>query len=97
MTIDSHTPILIAAAAGKFANEYAYLRDLLRHYLGHVATPAEHDKGLTAITLQDDPNLPTPESYKLSIANNRITLTAHSPAGMFYAIQTLRQLMPARP
>jgi hexosaminidase len=94
MTIDTHTPILIEATAGKFTNEYTYLRDLLRHYLGHEAPPAERDKGLTTITLQDDPGLSTPESYKLSIANNRITLTAHSPAGMFYAIQTLRQLMP---
>jgi len=95
MTIDTHTPILIEAPAGKFTNEYAYLRDLLRHYLGHETPPVERDKGLTAITLQDDPSLSTPESYKLSIESNRITLTAHSPAGMFYAIQTLRQLMPA--
>ena len=94
-TIDTHTPILIGAGAEKFTNEYAYLRDLLRHYLGQEAPPEERDKGLTAIILQDDPGLPTPEAYKLSIESNRVTLTAHSSAGMFYAIQTLRQMMPA--
>jgi hexosaminidase len=94
--IDKNTPIRIKAAPGAFINEHAYLRDLLQHYLGHEATAAAADRSATTITLQDDPSLSTPECYRLSIANNRITLTAHSPAGMFYAIQTLRQLMPAR-
>lgn len=89
VVIDKYSAI---ASEAKFANEYAYLRNLLGHYLGQTAVPG---KSATTIVLKDDPTLTAPESYRLSIANNTIILAAHSPAGMFYAIQTLRQLMPA--
>ena len=34
------------------------------------------------------------EEYKLSVATKRIDITAAKPAGLFYAFQTLKQLMP---
>ena len=34
------------------------------------------------------------ESYRLDVAEETITLSAHHPAGLFYAAQTLRQLLP---
>ncbi|MER5729423.1 beta-N-acetylhexosaminidase [Streptomyces sp. NPDC002138] len=35
------------------------------------------------------------EGYKLTSDATAVTLTAHTPAGLFYAVQTLRQLAPA--
>ncbi|MEI8113676.1 MAG: glycoside hydrolase family 20 protein [Bacteroidia bacterium] len=35
-----------------------------------------------------------PEAYTLDVQEKRITITAARPAGFFYAIQTLRQLLP---
>jgi len=35
-----------------------------------------------------------PEAYTLDIQKNRIEITAAKPAGFFYAVQTLRQLLP---
>lgn len=35
------------------------------------------------------------EAYDLAIAPERITITANAPAGLFYGVQTLRQLLPA--
>jgi hexosaminidase len=37
------------------------------------------------------------EGYELSVASDRIKLSANCPAGLFYAIQTLRQLLPTHP
>jgi hexosaminidase len=37
------------------------------------------------------------EGYELSIASDGIKLSANCPAGLFYAIQTLRQLLPTHP
>ncbi|MCB2204570.1 beta-N-acetylhexosaminidase [bacterium] len=37
-----------------------------------------------------------PEGYVLRIAPNGARITASSAAGMFYAVQTMRQLLPAR-
>ena len=34
------------------------------------------------------------EAYKLSVSPKRIDITAAAPAGFFYALQTLKQLMP---
>jgi hexosaminidase len=87
--IDSHTALIAAQA---FTNESAWLRDFLKHYLGSDALSA--NTGKTTITLKDDPTITTPEGYRLKIVNTTITLEAHTGAGMFYAIQTLRQLMP---
>jgi len=35
------------------------------------------------------------EGYRLEVAHDRVVLTARRPAGLFYATQTLRQLLPA--
>ncbi len=39
-------------------------------------------------------NKPT-ESYQLKVSKKRVTLSANSASGLFYAAQTLRQLLPA--
>ena len=36
-----------------------------------------------------------PEGYQLEITEKAVNLTANQPAGLFYGIQTLRQLLPA--
>ncbi|MFK3979714.1 beta-N-acetylhexosaminidase [Micromonospora sp. NPDC050397] len=46
-----------------------------------------------AVRLGVDPALPA-EGYRLRVRPERITLTGGSPAGVFYAAQTLRQLLP---
>ncbi len=35
------------------------------------------------------------ESYELTVTSDRVGLVSSSPAGLFYGVQTLRQLMPA--
>jgi len=36
-----------------------------------------------------------PESYSLTIAPSGVSLTAPAPAGLFYGVQTIRQLLPS--
>lgn len=41
------------------------------------------------------PNAGHEEAYNLTITPERVTLRASAPAGLFYGVQTLRQLLPA--
>ena len=50
----------------------------------------------SALTLNGDPGLGE-EGYELSITTDSIFLRAVGPAGLFYGVQTLRQLLPAHP
>lgn len=47
-----------------------------------------------AIVLTDEPELP-PEGYRLTVCRDRVVVAASSAAGAFYAVQTMRQLLPA--
>lgn len=92
VVIDRGTGLIAEDPKGAFAFELSYLQTTLRRYLG--AGAARPVKRSTNIILLDDAALTTPESYRIKITAKTIILAAHSPAGMFYAIQTLRQLMP---
>ena len=48
-----------------------------------------------ALRLQLDPSLPA-EGYKLDVKEKQVVVTASRPAGFFYALQTLQQLLPSR-
>jgi hexosaminidase len=46
-----------------------------------------------ALSLSTDPSIPD-EGYRLKVSTTGVTLTAKKPAGIFYGIQTLLQLLP---
>jgi hexosaminidase len=46
------------------------------------------------IILKLDSGIINNEAYKLSVTSNKITISGKTPTGVFYGIQTLRQLMP---
>ena len=48
-----------------------------------------------AITIMKDGEIEHPEGYKLNITPENIEIRASSSRGAFYAVQTLRQLLPA--
>jgi hexosaminidase len=69
----------------------------VRQFLAALPWPqpaeADADKQPTQITVDTDGKLP-PEAYHLVIAPDRIKITSSTPAGAFYAAQTLRQILP---
>lgn len=51
------------------------------------------DEGANQVYLRTEP-LMGPEAYSLEVSPKRIEIKAAKPAGFFYALQTLRQLLP---
>ncbi len=94
--INKQTALVIPPETDSFYNEQAALAALLGDVAGApvriLKTPADRNCMLFRL----DPSLPDPESYKLDISPEKVTLSAKSSAGMFYAVETLRQLLPVR-
>ena len=85
---------LALPAAGKFAQEAQQLQHLLANGLGRPLPTAKLATA-NSIALVYDPAITAPEGYRLTITPQRVTLAAKEPAGMFRAVQTVRQLLPA--
>lgn len=57
------------------------------------ATKATTDKGTIFFTTVNDTSLGK-EGYQLSVSNHGVVVSAAEPAGLFYGLQTLYQLLP---
>ncbi|MFF5148007.1 beta-N-acetylhexosaminidase [Streptomyces sp. NPDC013157] len=69
------------------------LRRALRPATGFALPDA--DGGQAAITLSVAPRALDAEAYELTVTSDHITITGGDPAGVFYGVQSLRQLLPA--
>ena len=77
----------------KFENEAKYLQSLLHSIIGReIPVSKIIKKGV--IEFKYDATLSSGESYKLSITSDKITISAKEGQGAFYAIQTIRQIIP---
>ena len=86
---------IVLPAGTSFRNEANALEVLLAHCFGKPlanGTPASKK----AIRLIDDGSIEAEEGYRLIISPMEMTVTARTPAGMFMAVQTIRQLLPAQ-
>src|SRR5947207_5230758 len=63
---------------------------------GWSCNPPAPAAAARTIALRLDPSLTRlgDEGYQLSVTARQITIRAHRPAGTFYAVETLRQLLP---
>ena len=75
----------------RFAGEMETLRQTLFPATGIWLKPAD---GATTFRFVHDPARPK-EGYALTVSEQGVEIRASAPAGAFYAIQTLRQLLPA--
>lgn len=82
---------------GRFAPEADHLQEMLNEYLGAKLQEKRGYRGVDALVLRYDNRLKEAESYRLDINKQRIILSAGDAAGLFYAVETLRQMLPATP
>jgi hexosaminidase len=96
-TITADTQIAIAPETDSMRAIGNYLAERLRPATGYalpvLATNAVTAGQIMLTTVDGDPALGE-EGYELTIAPDGVTITAAAPAGLFYGVQTLRQLLP---
>lgn len=88
--ITSKTSITVAE---RFWNEADELNDLLNKGLGKKLNITKNTKP-HSIKLVYDAAITDPEAYKLTITTQQVTIAAKDPAGVFHAVETIRQLLP---
>ncbi len=99
-TVGPETKILYSTGNEELKSLALYLSELIGPATGYDLDVAETDKGKRSnysITLLLDPEtIENDEGYSLSVESKSVLITGRAPAGVFYGIQTLRQLLPVQ-
>lgn len=88
--VDSKTKV---SATSNLENEANYLAELLSH-LSNTAIAFETGSSNGNIQLKIDDTIENEEGYTLSVSYDNIVISGKTSKGVFYGIQTLKQLMP---
>jgi hexosaminidase len=90
------TAILVPAANEHAAWVGRYLSDLIGIAAGPEPLRVETGSAAAGIRLQLNPAGPNTnkEAYELQVTSEGVTITASDAAGLFYGVQTFRQLLP---
>lgn len=95
-SINEQTVIVLPNNDKKLSEAVALWNDLLKTAAGfslEVTTDAAKKRNAIYCKLND--KMANEEAYKLTILQSGIKIEAKAPVGVFYAFQTLRQLMPS--
>lgn len=71
-----------------------FLKEKLSQATGYKVTPANGDATVSLILNKNPEQTIGGEGYKLSVSSSGIKISANKPAGLFYGMQTLLQLLP---
>ena len=91
-SISPNTKIILADS--RFQNEAEQLNLLMGEFLGNPLKINTEGSASRNISLRYDDAIKQPEGYQLNITKDALILVAREPAGMFRAVETLRQLLP---
>ncbi|MEW9571014.1 family 20 glycosylhydrolase [Rhodanobacter sp. Si-c] len=88
--LDAHTRVE-APKDARGREIAAFLRDAIRAQTGIAV---REGAGAHAIVLKLDPAVQGDEAYRLAVTPEQVTISASTEKGLFWGVQTLRQLLP---
>ena len=92
--INSKTTINLSVHNKEMQDAVAVFSNLLRRTAGLRLQITTNQASSNAILCKINPSISNYEGYKLSVQKDLIVVEAKTPNGIFYAMQTLRQLLP---
>lgn len=97
-TLTNQTRIVTVGSGKEIAEIANFLAQKLRPATGFdlkVSTAGGNsESGTISLRLAEDAEL-GPEGYEISVDEDRISISANTPVGLYWGVQTLRQLLPA--
>jgi len=91
-TLTPETKIILRTNSTEVRRACDFFLDIVNTSTGFNIGYAE--SSTSSIFVEIDPQIAHSEGYRLKVTSNDITIQAQTPAGIFYAFQTLRQLLP---
>ena len=93
--ISGQTKIIVSPMNDETRLSSDLLALLVKNPTGQVLDVKEGKKGVNgSVFMTLDPSIKNDEGYNLAITSNGITIRAKTAVGIFYAVQTIRQLLP---
>ena len=92
--IRSNTTIVLSSDNPEMRNAVTVFNNLLNRAAGFRLQITVSPASSNAIVCKINPALSNAEAYKLSVQKELIVVEAKTPKGIFYGMQTLRQLLP---
>lgn len=89
--INANTKVVLQSDTEEMRNAVEPLVATVKDVAGYVLPTTT--KGKSGIVCRIDAKIKNPEGYKLTVGKSGISIVAKQPQGVFYAIQTLRQLI----
>lgn len=92
--IHPNTAIVLTTDNSEMRDAVAIFNNLLNRAAGYRLPVTTSPVSENALICRLNPSVSNKEGYKLSVRKNLISLEAQTPQGIFYGMQTLRQLLP---
>lgn len=92
--LDKNATIGVEASEGALDGVANYLTGLLKPATGFELARTEKPADASILLVLSNETGISDEGYQMDISSEQIKITASKPAGIFYGIQTLRQLFP---
>ncbi|TRX49706.1 beta-N-acetylhexosaminidase [Fulvivirga sp. M361] len=93
--LKADTKIILTQQSEETGPISEFLRQFLKEATGHdleIMHSSKPENGSIFLTL--DPSQTAPEGYTLKVDTEQVTISAKAAAGLFYGVQTMRQLLP---
>ncbi len=94
-TFSGESRIIVSPLNSQTELSAGFISRMINSATNWSVTPEEGAKAVSgSLFLQIDPTVGSKEGYRLSVSPQMIVLKAATPAGLFYGVQTIRQLLP---
>lgn len=96
-TLKNNTRIIVNGTDGDLQTIASFLAEKIKPATGFDTNISPDDgssKGAISLSLEGGDKALGDEGYELTIEKDGVKIVANSPAGLFFGVQTLRQLLP---